>query len=84
MCFQVLEFDAPPDTVVMPLWMMNALGLGEEIYSSGSGCDVLVERVSLPKGSYAKFQVRRQRERKRGRQRETESVCVCVCACVCM
>ena len=72
----VLEFDAPPDSVVMPTWMIRALGLGSaagvepgrgphgdrhddrgsSLSSQSRGsCDVRIERVCLPLGTYAKF-----------------------------
>jgi len=45
----VLEFTAPPDTVLLPFWMMRLLLLKDEEVIS-------VEYTALPKASFAKFQ----------------------------
>lgn len=45
----VLEFTAPPNTALLPYWMMQRLLLGE-------GEVISIEYVKLPKASFAKFQ----------------------------
>lgn len=45
----VLEFSAPRGSVVVPLWIMRAMGASD-------GDSILVQTAALPKGTFAKLQ----------------------------
>ena len=45
----VLEFSAPEGTVVVPLWLLRAMGVSD-------GDTLVVESATLPKGTFAKLQ----------------------------
>jgi ubiquitin fusion degradation protein 1 len=45
----VLEFSAPEGTVVVPLWIMRAMGVAD-------ADSLIVSSASLPKGTFAKLQ----------------------------
>merc|ERR1719223_318545 len=45
----ILEFSAPEGAVVVPLWIMRALGVTD-------GTELLVQTIELPRGSFAKLQ----------------------------
>ena len=45
----VLEFSAPEGCVVVPLWIMRAMGISD-------GTELTVSSTELPKGTFAKLQ----------------------------